>query len=641
MKYCITFFFLLFSFCVFAQDDNDVYSNKKNDTIRKSLREAPKENPKAPIDMYRIVTLERDTTYVDTSLTIQKDYKFNYLRKDNFGLLPFNNDGQTYNTLDFGLYETTSYPEFGFKAKHFNYSKAKDIKYYSVATPLTELYFKTVLEQGQSVDAFITLNTSENLNFSLAYKGLRSLGKYVNSLSSTGNFRFTTSYFTKNKRYIANLHLVGQDISNDENGGVIDVEDFTSGNSQFTERARLDVYLEDANSLLKGKRYFVDHTFRINAKENVNNISIDHQFNYETKFFQFTKTTETERFGQGYVSANYNDLTKNNIMYNRLGATFSNSLIGKFNFFIEDFQYNYFYKRIIISNNLITIPSSNNNKLNAVGGKYFYNKKKINGYALLSKSVSKQTFSTVDVFAQFKWNEKNHFSAQYLNLSKVPDLNYTLYQSDFISYNWKNNFKNEKINTVKVNATTQWLSAELQLSTLDDHLYFSDDDTSDTIVISTPKQYTKTINYLSIKGSKEFRLGKFALDNTVLFQQVTQEDNILNVPKIVTRNTLYYTNYFFKKALYLQTGFTFQYFSKYYSNTYNPLIGEFYVQDKTKIGDFPLLDFFINARVRQTRIFLKAEHFNSSFSGRDYFSAPNYPYKDFIVRFGLVWNFFQ
>ncbi len=639
MKYLFIFFLSLFTFSVYSQEKD--LSIKKNDTIRKSLRDVPKENPKAPINLYRIVSLEKDTIYVDTSLTIHKDYKFNYLRKDNFGLLAFNNDGQTYNTLDFGLSQSTAYPEFGFKAKHFNYASAKEINYYSVATPLTELYFKTVLEQGQSLDAFITLNTSPRLNFSIAYKGLRSLGKYVNSLSSTGNLRFTTSYFTKNKRYEANLHFTDQDILNNENGGVMNLSDFDSGNSQFTDRARLDVYLEDASSFLRGKRYFLDHSFRINAHENANNISINHQFSYETKFFEFKKATETERFGEGYVTSDYNDLTKNNMMYNKLGATFSNSLIGKFGFFVENFQYNYFYNRIIISNNQIVIPNTNNNKLNAVGEKYYYNKGKINGYALFSKSISKQTFSTLDISAKYKLNEKNNFSAQYLNLSKVPDLNYILYQSDFVSYNWKNNFKNEKINTIKLKADTQFLNAEAQISTLNDHLYFSDDDASDSIVISTPKQYAKTIGYLSLKGSKEFKLGKFALDNTVLFQQVTQEDNVLNVPKIVTRNTLYYTDYFFKKALYLQTGFSFQYFTKYAANDYNPLIGEFYVQDKTKIGNFPLIDFFVNARVQQCRIFLKAEHFNSSFTGRNYYSAPTYPYKDFIVRFGLVWNFFQ
>ncbi|MNE31623.1 hypothetical protein D3C80_1252000 [compost metagenome] len=95
--------------------------------------------PEATIDMYRVITLERDTTYVDTSLTIQKEYSHNYLRKDNFGLLPFPNDGQTYNTLQYSLTDFSPYPEFGFKAKHFNYLEANQIRYSSMATPFTEL----------------------------------------------------------------------------------------------------------------------------------------------------------------------------------------------------------------------------------------------------------------------------------------------------------------------------------------------------------------------------------------------------------------------------------------------------------------------------------------------------------------------
>ena len=55
----------------------------------------------ATLDLYRIITLDRDTTYIDTSLTIQKEYSHNYLRRDTFGLLPFANDGQTYNTLQY------------------------------------------------------------------------------------------------------------------------------------------------------------------------------------------------------------------------------------------------------------------------------------------------------------------------------------------------------------------------------------------------------------------------------------------------------------------------------------------------------------------------------------------------------------
>lgn len=638
MRYLLIF--LLFSFISFGQVQDELLVQKK-DTTRRSLREAPKQAPKAPHDNYRIITLERDTTYVDTSLTVKKEYDFNYLKKDNFGLLSFHNDGHTYNTLDFGLNKKSVFPEFGFKAKHFNYSKASEINYYSVATPMTELYFKTVLEQGQSIDAFITLNTSQRLNMSIAYKGLRSLGKYINSLASSGNFRFTTSYFTKNKRYFVNFHYVAQDILSQENAGITGIKNFTSGDSRFTDRALIEVNTTDAESLLKGKRYFIDHSFVVNPKSSKNNVSLTHQLSYETKFFEFKKVKAGKLFGTSSKTTDIQDITKSNILYNKISGNFTNSIIGNFNFFVENYQHNYFYNRIVISNNQVSIPNSNNDDLNAIGAKYFYNKGKVNGEATLSKSISNQTFSTLDLKAKYTLNDKNSIDVQYINLSKVPDLNYTLHQSNFINYNWKNNFKNEKINTILIKAKTQWLQAEANITALNDHLYFSNDDKIDTSKIVTPKQYNKSINYLSIKVGKEFKFRKFALDNTLLYQEVDQQDNILNVPKIVTRNTIYYTTDVFKKAMLLQTGITFQYFSEYYANEHSPVIGEFYVQNTKKIGDFPLVDFFINARVRQTRIYLKAEHFNAAFTGRNYFATPTQPYRDFIIRFGLVWNFFQ
>ena len=113
------------------------------------------------------------------------------------------------------------------------------------------------------------------------------------------------------------------------------------------------------------------------------------------------------------------------------------------------------------------------------------------------------------------------------------------------------------------------------------------------------------------------------------------------MPKIVSRNTIYFSTEMFKKALFLQTGFGVKYFSKYFMNGYDPLLSELYLQNDKKIGEFPLIDFFINAKIQQTRIYFKFEHLNSAITGYNYYSAPNYPYRDFTFRFGLVWNFFM
>ena len=607
----------------------------------------------ASIDLYRVITIDRDTTYVDTSLTIQKEYSHNYLRKDIFGLLPFANDGQTYNTLQYDLVDISPYPEFGFKAKHFNFLEANQIKYYSVATPLTELYFKTTIKKGQSVDAFITLNTSENLNFSIAYKGLRSEGEYINQLSSTGNFRFTTNYNTKNKRYFLKAHYTYQDILNEENGGITTINNFESEDPNYNNRQRFEVFLNDAKSFLKGKRIFVDHNFRLNSKKGSNNIYVTHQFNYENKFFEYNQQTvfstvgneSVLRFGDSFVDNGINDQTRYNKMYNRAGAIYENTTLGKFLFFVDDFRSNYYYNRILIFDNQNTIPSSFSQQINSAGGQYDYTKNKWNGKFLYSRSITTQSLSNFDAQLKYDWNDQIQLAFQYQNLNKLPNNNYNLYQSSFVQYNWSNNFKNEKINVIKAKALTPWVNAEFQFSVLNDHLYFentsSNEQKSQRTLILAPKQFNGTINYASIKASREFQFGKFAFDNTILYQKTEQSDLILNVPEIVTRNTIYYTTYMFKKALFLQTGVTLNYFSNYYANDYNPVIGEFFVQNEKEIGNHPNFDFFVNAKIQRTRIYFKAEHFNSSLTGNNFYASPNNPSRDFTIRFGLIWNFFN
>ena len=158
---------LLMSVLLFSQEKDKPEAAKS--LVKTPEQRAKEKAQKAPITSYKIISIERDTIILDTTLSIKKEYEYNYLRKDMFGLMPFPNEGQTYSTLNFGLNKFSPFPEFGFKAKHMNYLEAEDIKYYSVATPLTELYFKTVMEQGQSVDALVTLNTAKNFNFSIAF----------------------------------------------------------------------------------------------------------------------------------------------------------------------------------------------------------------------------------------------------------------------------------------------------------------------------------------------------------------------------------------------------------------------------------------------------------------------------------------
>lgn len=631
-------------------DMNSEYSSI-TDTVKKKKQKI------ATIDQYKIVTLEHDTIYADTSLTIKSAYRQNHLRRDLFGLQEMSNIGQPLNTLQYSLTSFSPYPEIGFSGKHFNYMQADQIRYYSVATPFTELFFNTTINKGQNVDSFITLNVSKNLNFSIAYRGLRSEGDYINQLVSAGNFRFTTSYATTSRRYSLNAHYAFQDVLNEENGGITNTANFESDNKDYKNRQRLQVYLTDAESLLKGRRIFFDHAFRVNPTDGNNNLYVTHQFNYENKSYDYKQptllstvtdnnnvSTRVARFGDSYSSGNINDQTKYERLYNKAGLAYENSLLGKFNFFLDDYRSNYQYDRVIITAAGNAVPSNLYLQINNVGGQYEYQKNKWNGRFLYSRSITNQSLSDLDAKLRYDLNDKIKFDFRYRNINKLPNNNYNLYQSSWVEYNWTNNFKNEKINSLSAEIQTPWVTGQVQYTVLKDHLYFANDTTIQAVTnvqIVKPYQYGNTINYLEIKASREFKFGPFALDNTLLYQKVDQSDLILNVPDFVTRNTFYYSGHFFKKALYMQTGLVFNYLTKYYGDDYNPVIAEFFVQQDKKIGGFATFDFFLNARIRQTRFYLKAEHFDALFSQSNYYATPNNPYRDFVLRFGLVWNFFQ
>lgn len=618
-------------------------------TTEEKAKEAAR---KAPISWYKIYSLEKDTTIVDTTLTIKKYYQYNYQRKDRFGQLQYPNEGQTYSYLDFSQQKNSTFPEMGFKGKHYGFMEANDIRYYHVPTPLSDIYFKTVMEQGQSVDALVAINTSKNVNISVAFKGLRSLGKYINQLSSTGNFRLTTSYRMPSGRYTINAHFAGQDFLNGENGGITTLSNFEGNEAIYNNRARLQVYLTDAFSVLKSKRLFFDHALRINTKDAQNNLVLLHRFNYEHKYFEFnqatlsttlvgeTTSTTFNRFGDAATTSKINDQLTYDKLYNRVGIQFENKTLGMLRGFIE--QFNYFYnfpgaKTV----GTVEIPGQLKASIATIGGEYEYRKGAWNGIATLSNSFTSQTLRNFEVKAHYTVNDKNNFVFQYQNQSKLPNNNYILNQSSYNNYNWFNSFKNEKFNTLKAEANTQWLHASLQVSNISDFLYFQDTQNVANQQLVTPHQFAESINYLAVKVDREFKFRSLGWDITALYQKVDQSQPVLNVPELTFRSSLFYSNHWFNRAMFVQTGATVNYFTKFYANDYNPILGEFFVQTQKEIGNFPVVDVFFNARVRQTRIFLIAEHVNSLFGKNNYYASPSMPYRDFIIRFGFVWNFFQ
>ncbi|ALM07947.1 hypothetical protein SB49_09160 [Sediminicola sp. YIK13] len=662
MRYLVVLLFICNSAFFYGQELPLLKASEKDSANVKAKQDytsfsKDKDKPEFTIKDYKIISHARDTTFLDTTISIQKEYKYNFLRKDDFELMPFSNIGQPYNSLGVTVKQNILYPSLGAEAKHFNYMEVQDISYYRVPTPMTELMFKTTLEQGQLLDALLTFNMTPRLNISLAYKGFRSLGKYQFNEAESGNFRTSAAYETKSGRYRIRTHIAAQDLLSEENGGLALKEfQFESGNTNFTDRSRIDVNFTNANNKVLGKRYFFEQEYdlfkksRDTTRSRENYLTLGHQFNYESKYYQFRQTAQDDYFGDAFVSA-ITDKATLKTMFNQGYVELGNKTLGVLKGNIALYNYNYFFDSKLINATGEEISNQLKGEEITVGAHYG---KTIGGFKLNGgidyRVLGDLTGSIINATASYQLKSGAKATFGINASSKMPNFNYLLYQSDYVNYNWQNNevFEKERVNGLLLGLDSKLLgSLSAEYNIIDNYTYFTSTATQEQIdggeenAAVRPFQEGNSVTYLKIKYNKEFKVGNFALNNTVMYQQVDQTNNVLNVPQLVTRNTLYFSKDVFDRAMHLQTGVTFKYFTAYNMNAYNPLLGEFYIQNREELGGYPLLDFFINAKVKQTRLFLKAEHFNSSFTGFNFYSAPNYPYRDFVIRFGLVWNFFS
>jgi len=591
---------------------------------------------------YKIFSFLKDTSYVDTTLNINKHYKFNFLRKDNFGLLPFHNIGQTFNRLTYDFDKINTIPGIGFTAKQFSFNTITDINYYEVPTPTSEIMFLTTLEQGRFLDSFFTLNFSRRFNVSIAYTGLRSLGKYRSALVSQGNFRTTFHYETKNNQYKIRGHIVTQDVLNEESGGLTpeSIVAFTTNDPNFSDRARLDVNLENTENFLQGSRVYIEQDYQLlSSKDSANqkdftNLKIGHVLESSKKGYEFRQNSPSNFIGATNYSGNIRDDVKNTFFKNQFFLEFNSKyVLGTFKAKTSILNYSHGYDKIINQTSNINTRKLRGSAISfGADWKAKVSKFQLDASGEITPGSARLSGTNLRGNLSFKKDSLFYIKAGVLLNSKSPNFNYLLHQSTYDAYNWENDYENIRTQNLGFQFDSRWLNAAVNFTNIENYTYFDEN--------NKPQQYSENVTYLKVKASREFTYKKFALDNTIMYQNVSGGSAVFRVPELITRNTLYYSDYWFKgKPMQVQIGATFNYFTAYKANAYNPLLAEFTLQNSEEIG-FPTVDLFFNAQIRRTRIFFRVDNALSDFGKRNYFSAPNYPYRDFTIRFGLVWNWF-
>jgi len=672
---------------------------QKEDILAKEEKKPPKKQRYIPfiksmnevtVSDYKIMFLDGTEKVVDTSLSLDAEYKFNFLREDYFEYLPLPNMGEGFNKLGYDFHEQPFTPQMGARVKHFGYFEKEDVPYYEVPSAYTELFFKSTFQQGQFLDTSLAINTSPKFNIAVSFRGFRSLGKYFSSLSRSRQFRLSTQYQTYNQRYRLRVHQTTQSLENKVNGGLtndsvyffenapnyVEADDSGSpvldenGNEQivfydgFLDRNRLGTQIQ-ADNVLEGKRYFMEHRYQmfpLDKDTTAYKMAVGYSASLENKNYNFNQSRPSAYFFENYEVSNVRDSTSFNTLENKLFVHYKDNELGelKLDLFHHNWDYtlgpNEYEKDSLLANQIKTSQLAAQARWQK---ELFGVSTSAMGYQSLNKDYATQALSL---------EVKRHLvkgitlGGSYKYRSQPLNFNFYLVESDYKLYNWDNtHLENQQFNTRSAFIShPKWGRIQGEWTSIDNFTFLNN---------TTPLrnlnekfrvevlQINKKIDYFKARLDQRIDFGNFSWVNNVQYQKVNQEEDsdallsgpiALNVPEWLVRSTIMLTSSLFNKALFFQSGATFVFFTDYYADQYNPLLAEFVTQNNVKIGEYPRVDFFFNAKIKSSRIFFKLENISSTIehlinidTPYDYYAAPYTPYRDFSIRFGLIWNFFE
>lgn len=656
MRHLFGLFFLVCSLnCVFAQINQNF---DDPNAIRDSLQEFSKrEVANDSLEIFRPTI--SDYTYwteknanplvIDTTLTIESFYKQNFTEKDQFGNMPLPNPGQTLNPLQ--------YKESRFRiqllpaGKSQNYLYADDVRYYDVKTPSTEFIYENGWREGQYLSTTFTHNLTPRLNYSVRYRGLRSVGRYQRQLAANNAFIATISYKSKNERFKLWTHFTSQNLDNEENGGISNLNEFVFDDSlRTTNRQNIAVNLQSATTQFDSRRFHLGLRYGIFGKGKTDStelkapLLVKNVFSYEKQKYFYQETAVESYFESALVV----DMSRNN---RKFFETLQNTSSLEFKWgdrlWVETgFRYENLklYSHELLSQGLLYIPQALDDNLLGVVGKFYFDwneKIKLTADAeYKSGDVFKNQYQ-VDAQLDVQPLSGYHLIGGVLIESSFPSLNLYYNQSFYKDFNYYN-YSFDNINSQKLFGKLDLekikTDVEGSIYNMDNYVYIGTD--------FRPRQLDGSVSLFQIKANNLLSYRKFHLRSTFQYQKVTQNEDFLPLPDFLFRGSLYWQSKVFDNKAEMQIGFNGSYFSKFVSREFFPVINEFMLQPTNedfgiqKIGGYPLLDFFINIKVDRMRIYLRADHFNAWWGKNNYYSAPFVPYRDFKIQFGVKWYLF-
>ncbi|RZS96342.1 putative porin [Cecembia calidifontis] len=114
------------------------------------------------------------------------------------------------------------------------------------------------------------------------------------------------------------------------------------------------------------------------------------------------------------------------------------------------------------------------------------------------------------------------------------------------------------------------------------------------------------------------------------------------IPELVLNSRIYFDSPMFNENLFVQIGVEGRYRSDNFAFNYNPAMQQFFLQNEFNVFAYPVIDFFLNARINRTRVLLRMNHLNMNMlSQPGYFVTPYFTGLRRSLDIGISWPLFD
>ncbi|CAN5405250.1 putative porin [soil metagenome] len=526
--------------------------------------------------------------------------------------------------------------EFGNKTFSLYQWNTGKVRYYKTNKRFSNIDYHLSGGKEQQITITLAQNIFPNWNVGIDFNRGGALGFQNNGKTFTTNFDFFTWFHLPNNRYHVFASATWNSIQNSANGGLTDDSLYSNNNFTNNDLQGLKVSLTTAEQHVRNHIFSLTHYYDLFKRKDstvkeLPLLRLTHSSEYErSSYYYGDNGSDSTYYNNNYFSSDITDSLHFDQWENKISLqgfhTFENfkpvhaasvDVAGGYQWFRYEQLFdttltNYFAEARIRTSGIKDLTTLD------VSGRYILSGANKNDY------LFRLTFRFPLI-----WGADMQIGLQ--DARRSPSQMQTFYQSNH--FIWKNNFDKTTSRQFffRINLEKYHFSVGGTSTFLGRYIYYNE--------IAVPVQILDTVRVSQLFIQKDFKLGQFRFRNTVWVQETTNDK--VRIPALVSHHTLFYENIFFGGRLPTQIGFDVHYTSSWFSNAYMPATSVFYTQNEKKTEAYPLIDFFVNFKIKTARIFIKFQNAGDNLVGNNYFNTPNYPLPGLVFQFGLNWRFFD